>query len=267
MKAICVDDESLITDYVVSLCRNLPPLTEAAGFTRAADALRHLAEHGADLAILDIDMPGMNGLVLAAEMKKLRPDLAVIFLTGFSRYAVDAFSLHASGYLLKPVSRERLAEEVAFALGGTRPEPQEHILARTFGEFDLLVDGRPVAFRQAKCKELLAYLIDRQGGGVTRSEAFSVLWEDRMYDRPMQKQLDVILRSLRDTLEAHGAGEILEMKKGILRIRPEALVCDAWQFFSGDAGAVNAYHGEYMRGYAWGADTQSYMRRKCGIPG
>ena len=121
-----------------------------------------------------------------------------------------------------------------------------------------------MAFRQAKCKELLAYLIDRQGGSVTRSEAFSVLWEDRMYDRGMQKQLDVIVRSLRETLEAHGAGEILEMKKGTLRIRPEAVSCDAWRFFRGDPEAVNAYRGEYMNGYSWGADTEAYMFRKLG---
>lgn len=262
MRAICVDDEKLIADYVASLCRDLPPITEAAAFTRARDALAWLRENGADLALLDIDMPDMNGLALAAEIKALRPDIAIVFLTGFSEYAVDAFALRASGYLLKPVSRDRLAAEVSAVLSGRRAETRAHIEARTFGPFDLLVDGTPVAFRQAKCKELLAYLTDRQGGGVTRAEAFSILWEDRMYDRPMQKQFDVILRSLRDTLAEHGAGEILDVQKGVLRVRPERIVCDAWRFFSGDAGAVNAYRGEYMTGYAWGADTESYMNRK-----
>ena len=264
MKAICVDDEKLITDYLVSMCRSMPPLTEAEGFTRGRDALAWLQENPADLALLDIDMPDMNGIALAAEIKKLRPDTAIIFLTGFSEYAVEAFELRASGYLLKPVERERLAAEVEYALSGRCGEPEAHIRARTFGSFDLLVDGKAVAFRQAKCKELLAYLIDRQGGSVTRSEAFSVQWEDRMYDRGMQKQLDVIVRSLRETLEAHGAGEILEMKKGTLRIRPEAVSCDAWRFFRGDPEAVNAYRGEYMNGYSWGADTEAYMFRKLG---
>ena len=126
------------------------------------------------------------------------------------------------------------------------------------------MDGKPVAFHQAKCKELLAYLIDRQGGSVTRAEAFSILWEDRMYDRPMQKQFDVILRSLRDTLTACGAGGILEISKGTLRIRPDLISCDAWRFFSGDIEAINAYRGEYMSDYAWASDTEGFMRRKCG---
>ncbi len=264
MRAICVDDKSLITDYLVSLCRGLPPITEAVGFTRARSALQWLRENDAGLALLDIDMPDMNGLALAAEIKKLRPRIAVIFLTGFSEYAADAFQLRASGYLLKPVSKERLAAEVAYALGGKRAAPKAHIRAKTFGSFDLLVDGEPVAFRQAKCKELLAYLIDRQGGSVTRAEAFSILWEDRLYSRPMQKQFDVILRSLRDTLAERGAGDILEMGKGTLRIRPEQISCDAWRFFSGDAEAVNAYQGEYMSAYSWAGSTESYMNRRRG---
>ena len=260
-----MDDEKLITDYVVSLCREMPPLTEARGFTRAGDALKWLEDHDADLALLDIDMPDVNGLVLAAEIKKRRPDMAVIFLTGYSEYAVNAFALRASGYLLKPVSKEKLAEEIAYALSGKRKAPEAHVVARTFGSFDLFVDGKLVTFRQAKCKELLAYLIDRQGGSVTRAEAFAILWEDRMYDRGMQKQLDVIIRSLRDTLEECGVGEILEMKKGALRVRPELIFCDAWRFFSGDTDAVNAFRGEYMSAYAWGTETESFMSRKLGF--
>ena len=137
-------------------------------------------------------------------------------------------------------------------------------MARTFGNFDVFVDGELVTFKVTKCKELLAYLIDRQGGSATRSEVFSILWEDRMYDRPMQKQLDVIIRSLRDTLEEYGIENILEMKKGVLRIRPELISCDAWRFFSGDTDAVNAYRGEYMSAYSWAAETESFMSRKIG---
>ena len=80
-----------------------------------------------------------------------------------------------------------------------------HADLATFGNFELFVDGRPITFKQAKCKELLAYLVDRRGSGVARAEAFAILWEDRLYDRPMQKQLDVIIRSLRDTLKEAGA--------------------------------------------------------------
>ena len=66
-------------------------------------------------------------------------------------------------------------------------------------------ENRPVSFRLSKAKEILAYLVDRQGVGVTRSEVFATVWEDQPYDRRMQKQLDVYIRSLRDTLREFGS--------------------------------------------------------------
>ena len=100
MKAICVDDEIKAVEYTLSLCRHLPLIDEAEGFVHAKDALEWLEEHTVDIALLDIHMPDMNGLELAAAIKKRQPDMAVVFLTAHAQYAVDAFAVRASGYLL-----------------------------------------------------------------------------------------------------------------------------------------------------------------------
>lgn len=260
MNVICVDDERLLAEHVAKLCRELPDVEEAYPFSQPARALEWLENHPVDLALLDIDMPGMDGMELAARIKEEHPKTAIIFLTGYSRYAVDAFRLRVSGYLLKPVDPGQLAEEVEYAFAGQKQHA--HIEARTFGNFELLVDGRPVPFKQAKCKELLAYLVDRRGSGVSRAEAFAILWEDRPYDRPMQKQFDVIIRSLRDSLRDAGVEFIFEMKSGMLRIVPEKISCDLFRFCSGDVSAFNEYAGEYMNGYAWATMTESFMTWK-----
>lgn len=109
------------------------------------------------------------------------------------------------------------------------------------------MDGETLAFHRAKSKELLAYLIDRNGKDITRAGIFSVLWEDAVYDRSKQKYLDVVIRSLRDA----GIEDILEIKDGYLRIRPEMLDCDLYRFLRNDPAAVNSYRGEYMEEYAW----------------
>jgi two-component SAPR family response regulator len=260
MKILCVDDEELILALTVSMCRGIPGPVEAVGFTRSAQALEWLERNEPEIALLDINMADMHGLALAAKIKTLRPDTAIIFLTGYSEYAVDAFALHASGYLLKPVSQKRLEAEIAHALRG-RPvqKPTPHIFAKTFGSFDLFVDGRPVAFSRARSKELLAYLIDRQGSGVTRPQIFAALWEDVPYDRSRQKQLDVVIRSLRATLEEAGILEILDLRRGALRVIPEKLDCDLYRFLDGDAEAVNSFRGEYMSAYPWAGLTESFM--------
>ncbi len=261
MKAICVDDVQLAVEYTVNQCRQLDRIDEVKGFIRASDALKWLETHAVDLAILDIHMPDMDGIRLAAEIKRLWPRAAILFLTAYREYALDAYSVHPAGYLLKPVSLETLARETAYVFSEKNPARPAHIQIQTFGNFDVFADGKPVHFKLTKSKELLAYLVDKQGSGVTRREIFSVLWEDMAYDRKMQKQLDVYIRSLRDTLREYGITNILEIAGGTLRVIPQEFTCDAYRFFVGDSDAINAYRGVYMGAYSWASLTESAMHR------
>ena len=259
MRAICVDDERALMERTVSLCRELPDMEEVAGFTRPREALEWVSGHPVDLALLDVEMPGMNGIELAAAIKERQPDAAVIFLTAYPQYAVSAFAVRASGYLLKPVTMEALSADVRHALSGKRRPLTGHVVVRTFGSFDLLVDGEAVEFKPAKCREILAYLVDRQGGTVTRSELFSALWEDRAYDRGMQKQLDNCVRSLRNTLREKGVEDILEIGRGTLRVRPDRFTCDLYLFLEGDPDIVQTYRGKYMDAYSWASMTEGLL--------
>ena len=262
MRMICIDDEELVLELIVSLCRELPQNPEVKGFSRTAQALEFLEGNSVDIALLDINMPDMDGLTLAALIRETSPETAIIFLTGYEQYAVDAFSLHVSGYLLKPVSFERLSAEVDHALAGRQRNKTEHqITVKTFGEFEILVDGQAVAFSRTKSKELLAYLIDRHGGSVTRAVAFAALFEEKPYDRSGQKYLDVIIRSLRNTLEEAGAADILQLQRGSLRICPEKIDCDLYRFLNGEISAINSYRGEYMNAYSWASITEALTDR------
>ena len=259
MKAICVDDEQLAVEYTLQQLSRLPEIGETEGFTEPRSALDWLREHSADIAILDIDMPEIDGITLAARIKEICPEMAIIFLTAYRDYALDAYSVHPIGYLLKPVSQEKLAAEVHYACERIHPISHAHIQVRTFGSFDVYVDDAPIHFELAKAKEILAYLIDRQGVGVTRAEVFAAIWGDRLYDRKMQKQFDVYLRSLCKTLRENGISEIMKMERGTLRVDPNTFTCDSYFFFSGDSDTINAYRGEYMTSYSWANITESLM--------
>lgn len=259
MKVICVDDEPLAVEYTLSQCARLNEINEARGFTDAKQALDWLRGHPADAALLDINMPEIDGITLAARIKELHPQTAILFLTAYREYAFDAYAVHPAGYLLKPVPLETLAEELRYVRGEKPVSSPAHIRIKTFGSFDVYVDGRPVSFRLAKSKELLAYLVDKQGSGVSRAELFAAVWEDRLYDRKQQKQFDVYIRSLRETLREYGISEIMEMEKGILRVRPDTFLCDAYLFYSGDSDTINAYRGEYMSSYSWANMTEAIL--------
>ncbi len=259
MKTICVDDEPLAVEYTLRQCTRLPEIEEAKGFTDSLLALDYLRSHPVDLAILDINMPQIDGITLAARIKQISPQTAILFLTAYKEYAFDAYAVHPTGYLLKPVSQEKLASEVRYACAGTRQSSYSHIRIKTFGTFDVYVEDRPVSFKLAKAKELLAYLVDKQGSGVTRAELFADVWEGSLYDRRMQKQLDVYIRSLRETLQEYGISEIMEMEKGVLRVKTDTFVCDAYLFFSGDSDTINSYRGEYMSSYSWASMTEAIL--------
>ncbi len=259
MNAVCVDDEGQVLKYTVATCQKMRLLDDVQGFTHPLEALAWIKAHPVDLALLDIDMPDMSGLELAKRIKRIDPHIAIIFITAFSQYALDAYDVHPVSYLLKPFDQARLAKEVEYALSIRAARIPSHIAVQTFGHFEILIDGKTMDFRRSKSKELLAYLVDRRGAGVTRQDAFAALWEDREYDVSMQKQMDVVIRSLRETLQKYGVGDLFELKNRSLRILPELIECDLYRFLEGDEEAVNAYYGEYMSQYAWASDTEAQL--------
>ncbi len=267
MKAICVDDEKLILDRNVSLVEKMDEIDEVMGFTSAVKALDWVKTHvGVEIALLDIDMPDMNGLMLAAKIKEVSSETAIIFLTGYSEYALKAFELHAKGYLMKPVNADKLKEEISYALSSVAREKEagknSHIYVKTFGLFDVLVDGVPVRFSRARSKELLAYLVDRQGALVKRAEAFAAMYEDEDYTRDKQKQFDVIVRGVKYSLKDAGISEMFDVGRGGLRVVNETFSCDLYDFLAGETAVINSYRGEYMGSYEWAVFTEGILSRR-----
>ena len=262
MNILCVDDEPLALEDTLTVCSSMTDVS-AAGFTKPAEALEWIRSNPVDIVLLDIDMPLVNGITLAEQIRQLRKGIAIIFLTAYKQFAYDAFSVHPSGYLLKPVLPETLKKELDYAASVHKKAFTAHIEARTFGSFELFVDGELVVFKRSKSKELLAYLVDRRGISATRAQISAVLFEDVPYDHGRQKYLDTIIRSLRDTLREYGIEEILQMERKGLRILPEKIECDMYRFYEGDPEAVKSFRGEYLDAYEWAAMIEANMRAIC----
>ncbi len=119
MKILIVDDEPLARALLRSLMDEIGAPYEVAGEAEnGADALQKCAATGADLVLMDIDMPGMDGLTAAARLAESPTPPAVIFTTAYSDHALEAFEGSAVDYLLKPIrlARLRKALEKAHAL-------------------------------------------------------------------------------------------------------------------------------------------------------
>ena len=97
MKILCVDDEPLALQMLEMSVKKAKPEANVMSFRKPKDLLLEAEQNGCDIAFLDIQMRGMTGVKLAKELKRVNPKMNIIFVTGFSDYATDAMSLHASG--------------------------------------------------------------------------------------------------------------------------------------------------------------------------
>lgn len=120
MKIIAVDDEPWALEDALRCVRKAAPDVDVRGFLRPEEALAWVRDHPVDVLLLDIEMPGMDGIALAKAASEACPGVRIIFLTSFDQHALKAFSVHATAYLLKPIEVEELARELAFVRGGSR---------------------------------------------------------------------------------------------------------------------------------------------------
>ena len=259
MTILAVDDEKLALDHLASELKTVFSDESIHAFQNADDAIgwaEDLAagEEQLDYAFLDIQLRGMNGLELARRLKMIHPKVSIVFGTGYSEYAMDAFGMCAKGYLLKPIRakdiRQVLDEMIPNWNDVANPLPKD-IRMQTFGHFEVFVNDKPVTFEREKAKELLAYLVDRHGASVTTEQIAAALWEDKNYDKGLKNQASVVVSSLRKSLRAVGIEDILIKTWKHLALDTTKVKCDAYDFEKWDASAVNAFHGEYMAGYSW----------------
>lgn len=111
--AVIAEDEALLRDALHDALREQwPELDIAAACEDGAQALEAIAAHTPDVAFLDIRMPGLSGLDVAAAAAQVSPTTQIVFTTAYDQYAIAAFDHGAVDYLLKPVEPERLAETV-----------------------------------------------------------------------------------------------------------------------------------------------------------
>ena len=259
MYVLAVDDERIMLKELTIELGQVFPNADIQGFQDPMEAEQwasDLAQEGKslDYAFLDIRMRGMSGIELARRLKKLHPGTVLIFCTAYTEYAFDAVGMYAKGYLMKPISAEnivRTLDEMVYDWRKSLDVQNQSFWIKTFGNFEVFVDGKPLVFEREKAKEMLAFLVDRAGATVTTEQLAAVLWEDRPYDKTLKNYVSTVLGSLRRTLRKVGKEDILIKTRNHLSLNPEKIKCDAYDYEKGVMSAVNSFRGEYMVNYSW----------------
>lgn len=271
MYILAVDDERFALERLTGELEKVFPTAKLHGEMVAKRAIawaENLAEEGKSLsyAFLDIQMRFMNGLELAKELKSIHPGVTLFFCTAYSEYAYDAFGLCAKGYLLKPVQAKEIERVLDEMVTDWRLEPNtlsRDIRVQTFGNFEVFVDGTPLAFEREKAKELFAFLIDRHGASVTTRQIAGILWEEAVYDIKLKNMTTTIVASLRSTLKSVGIEDVIIKTWNHLAVDVSKIKCDSYDYEKWDAVAVNSFRGEYMSNYSWAEfSTGKYVLMK-----
>ena len=130
MKVVIADDEPLARERLRALLAEHPGIEVVAEAENGLDALQACSQHRPDMVLLDIAMPGVDGLEAARHLAAFDPRPAVVFCTAYDEHALSAFEAAAIDYLMKPIRPERLA--AALDIPPLAPIPADHVLTRSF---------------------------------------------------------------------------------------------------------------------------------------
>lgn len=175
LRAVLVDDERPALDELSYLLQENS--VEVIGrFQNTEGLIDFVVREKPDIVFLDIELRGINGIDFGVELQN-RVDLAIIFVTAYSGYALDAFRAYPLDYIVKPVDEEHLARTLRHIR-----ETSEHrastrdLYVRCFGKFEITCSGDKVRLPTKKTRELLAYLLCNEGTLIYRDDLMHLVF-------------------------------------------------------------------------------------------
>lgn len=251
MNIICVDDEKGALKLISDSVRKVLPNESVYEFLNAVEAINFAETCVPDIAFLDVQMPEITGLEMAKLLKRINPHINIIFATGYDEYTLDAISLRVSGYLMKPVSVKDIKRELLNLRNPIEGMNKKRIEVKTFGRFEIFVNGKPVEFSRKPAKEALAYLVNLEGATASTKDLFAVLFEDLPYTSSMRSYLSAIIKSMIVALKNVDAENIVIKNANGYAVDKKAFYCDSYEYLKGNPEEINKFYGEYMTQYSW----------------
>ncbi|MDF2724229.1 MAG: DNA-binding response regulator [Paenibacillus sp.] len=214
MKVLIVDDEPAMLLAMKRLLSDIEGVELVASYRNAAGALDFVRNAGAnvDLAFLDIQIGADDGLELARDMRAMRADLDIVFTTSHTQYAIHAYDVYPLDYMVKPISRKRLAQTIAKA-ASRRKVPSDDVANRLAvrGLSGFEVSSKhsgAVKWMSKKSMELFAYLLVNRGRSVTKTRILEHIFPD-MPLKNAETYLNTAVYQLRKALSPHGFKEMV----------------------------------------------------------
>lgn len=229
MKIAAVDDETHVLERFERMVSGMTELNLCGLFETGEQLFDYLKVNPLDAVFLDIEMPGVNGLQLLEQIQNLNKNIEIIFVTAFNQYAVEAFELQALDYIMKPLTVERLGKTIKrlSKINRTATRPGKPFI-QCFGDFEVFLNGKALTWKSSKAKEVLAFLVHKNGVLVDWEKITDAVWPDFNSEKA-QANFHATTYLLRKRLAEDGLSQILESERGNYRIVADKFDCDVYQ--------------------------------------
>lgn len=253
MNVVVVDDERFVLAAETKAIERVLPGANIIAFQKAKEVVEYAEGNRVDIAFLDINIKSMSGIQLAEKLKSYNSRINIIFCTGYSEYSLEAHELYCSGYLMKPITDEKIQKAVD-NLRYPVTQKEEGLKVQCFGNFEVYKDGKPIKFKHKKTKELFAYLIDRRGATISTKEMMIALYEEN----DKESYIRNLRADLNNTFEQLGLPDVLIHNGGNVGVDMGKIECDYADYLEGQK---SLFHGEYMSQYSFAERTLGWLVR------
>lgn len=280
IKSIIVDDEQFTLEEIRDTIKDFDEVDVVEATTDYNKALEIVKKYDIQLAFLDIEMQGINGISLAEKMIEINPSIEVVFITAYDNYAYDAFEANAIDYVLKPIRAERLEKTLKKILKIIKTEPEikkSTLKVRFFKKFRVFNEVESVRWRTTKDGELLAYLLENVGIPIHKEKIIDKLWADVELKNALIYLQSSIYR-IRKLFSKYGYEDTIKYANNSYIIKDINIDCDLWSFnkylnrnyiLSEDniheyEKIFELYVGDYLEedAYVWAMDMQENLKHK-----
>ena len=257
MKTILVDDELWALNALEAELEKVVDIDVVGAFSDSEEARSFIEKNQVDFAMLDVQMPGINGLELGNLLRRVNPEAIIIYVSSYPEYFSEAYrNVRADYYMLKPYKHEDVEDALERArLLAKRQKKKVQI--RTFGRFDVFIDEQPILFKNAKAKELFALCVERKGGIVTMEEAIDKLWEDSLLTENVKARYRKAVAYLHALFLEYRVPNVFISGYGNCHLVKENVSCDYYEFL--DAKEKPLFFGEFMHEYSWAENTAAQL--------
>lgn len=238
MRAVIVEDEKPILELMKIVIGGNRYVDIIGSFTSPKEAMDKIPELSPDVIFMDIEMPCVNGMELAKQVKTFNDNIQIVFVTAYEKYALEAFQVDAVNYILKPITEEdlnvtvnRLLKNINIEKEISEQDKRNEIFS--FGCFKVYGNSGSeiIKWSTSKVQELFAYFVCKRGEETDKWTLCDILWPNALPKRAEHNLHSTIYR-MKNVFKNAGIDNVVYYQNGKYRMDLSQFKCDQWEFES-----------------------------------